>query len=275
MENAYLSLVKKASAHVRQFISHDIQTAIVLGTGLGGIDEKVEIEHRLDYQSIPGYPISTAPGHKGELIIGTFGGKRIVCLSGRLHYYEGYSMKELTFPIRLLHEIGIKNLFLSNAAGGLDLSFEQGDVVFIRDHINLIGENPLIGPNVEAWGPRFPAMVNAYDKEFRKLGLESCVALDLPFKEGVYVGLAGPNLETAAEYEMVHRLGGTLVGMSTVPEVLVARHMGMRVCAMSMVTNITYPTEALPEVDVQEVMDVAQASAAKMEKLLELLVAKI
>lgn len=213
------------------------ETAIVLGTGLGRLSEEIEKEVTIPYKDIPNFPVSTVEGHEGKLIFGKLGGKDIMAMEGRFHYYEGYSMKEVTFPIRIMRELGVKTLFVSNAAGGTNPSFRIGDLMIITDHINFMPENPLHGPNIPP-GPRFPDMSEAYDTELIELAdliaAEQCIKV----KHGVYLATQGPTYETPSEYRMFARFGADAVGMSTVPEVIVARHCGIRCFGISIITDL-------------------------------------
>lgn len=239
-------------------------TAVILGSGLGRFADLMVAEHVLKYHEIPNFPISTVEGHSGELIFGTFRGKSIVAMKGRFHFYEGYPMEQVTFPIRVFKQLGIQNLLVSNAAGGINLNFKVGDVMMITDHINLFGTNPLIGKNDNKLGPRFPDMSKAYNPELCAIARKYAKNAGILLHEGTYVGLTGPSFETPAEYRFLNIIGGDTVGMSTVPEVIVANHMGMRVFGMSVVTNNGL---AIPEGGNQhaEVLDVAAIAAPKLE----------
>lgn len=215
------------------------ETAIILGSGLGCLADEIEREAVIPYAEIPHFMRSTATGHKGNLVYGRLGGKLVLAMQGRFHYYEGYTMEQVTFPVRVMRLLGVKNLIVSNAAGGINETFKVGDLMIIRDHINMM-PNPLIGPNLEAFGTRFPDMTRAYDREFIRLAEEIGEELGIPLKKGVYVGLTGPSFETPAEYKAYGRLGGDAIGMSTVPEVIVARHAGLRVFGLSVITNEGY-----------------------------------
>lgn len=248
---------------------------LVLGTGLSGLAEEIDQVQSIPYKDIPHFPISTAPGHAGQLIFGHLEGVPVVAMAGRFHYYEGYSMQEVTFPIRVLHALGIQRLFLSNAAGGLNSESRTGDIFFISDHINLMGDNPLRGPNDDRLGPRFPDMLRAYDAALIREALDLALRLHIPCRSGVYVALAGPNLETPAEYRFLHDIGGDLVGMSTVPEVLVAKHEGLPVFALSVVSNVCYPIEQITETSVEEVLAVVEAAAPKVQKIVKALLQQL
>jgi purine-nucleoside phosphorylase len=212
--------------------------ALVLGSGLGAFADELAGTTKISYQKIPGFPRSTAVGHAGQLVVGKIGGIEAAVMQGRVHFYEGYTAKEVVFPMRVLGRLGIRTAILTNAAGGIDLGYKQGALVVIRDHINLQGANPLIGPNDERFGPRFPDMTQAYWKQYREIALAESKRLDIEVHEGVYAALSGPSYETPAEIRYLRTIGADLVGMSTVPETIVARHMGIRVLGISCVTNM-------------------------------------
>ena len=211
---------------------------IVLGSGLGKLAERIEDPTVIPYGDIPGFPVSTAIGHKGNFIIGTLGGKTVIAMQGRFHYYEGYSMDMVTLGIRVMKSLGIEYLFVSNAAGACNQDYKVGDLIIIRDHINMM-PNPLVGPNLEEFGPRFPDMTCAYDLKLQSHAEQICEELQIPVKKGVYFGSTGPSYETPAEVRFFHTVGADLVGMSTIPEVIVARHCGIKVFGMSVVTNMS------------------------------------
>lgn len=241
---------------------------LVLGTGLGRFIEKMEDKIWIKYQDIPFFPTSTVESHEGALIFGKLSGIPIVVMSGRFHYYEGYSAAEVTFPIRVLHQLGIQHLILTNAAGGINAHYKEGDLVLIRDHINMLPDHPLRGYNDNRLGPRFPDMLHAYDQAARDMFLTLAKKMGLELHSGVYLGLQGPSLETPAEYKMANILGADVVGMSTIPEVIVARHEGLKVTAFSIVSNVCFPQSAITETTVEEVIRVVGNSADKLEKLL-------
>ena len=248
------------------------QVAIVLGSGLGGLADEVGGADRIPYGEIPGWERSTAPGHAGELVVGTLGGKTVAVMKGRLHYYEGYDIKAVTFPIRVFKAWGIETVILTNACGGLNPSYEAGDLMVIDDHINFMGVNPLRGANDDSLGPRFPDMVGTYTEELRKLAH----AVDGKLKEGVYVAVAGPNYETPAELRMLRGWGADAVGMSTVPEVLVARHMNMRILAIATVTDMATGIPGLIEhVTHEEVLAVANRAGKRLGEVVKGVVAKL
>ena len=248
---------------------------IILGTGLGNLAQEIKINFTIDYNKIPHFPISTVEGHAGKLIFGTLDGVAVVAMSGRFHYYEGYSMEEVTFPVRVLKLLNIERLILSNAAGGLQDHLYPGDLVFLKDHINLQPENPLRGANDERFGPRFPDMLKTYDKELNARALEIASENGTRAFTGVYVGIQGPNLETPAEYRFFNTIGGDAVGMSTVPEVLVARHMGLPVFVVSVISNRCFPIEELEETTLEEVLQVVQQTEPKVTKIIRTLIQEL
>lgn len=231
------NLITQTAAWLKERISTQPETAIILGTGLGRLADEIEVKNRIPYSEIPNMPVSTVEGHSGCLLVGQLGGKDILAMQGRFHFYEGYTMKEVTFPIRVMHELGIKNLFVSNAAGCTNPNFEVGDLMIITDHINLFPEHPLHGPNLPT-GPRFPDMSDAYNPELIHLADSIAQEKGIKVQHGVYLGTQGPTFETKAEYKMFAIMGADSVGMSTVPEVIVARHCGIRVFGMSIITDI-------------------------------------
>lgn len=250
------------------------EIGIILGTGLGHLAHRIERETTIPYADIPHFPVSTVQSHSGELVFGTLAGRRVVAMAGRFHYYEGYSMQEVTFPVRVLQQLGIERLIISNAAGSVNQHIFAGDLVFIKDHINMQPENPLRGPNDERLGPRFPDMLGTYDRKMNARALSVARALGIRAHEGVYLGLPGPNLETPAEYRMAHILGADLIGMSTVPEVLVARHMNLAVWVVSVATNKCYPLEEMKPTTVEDVIAVARAAEPHLTAIVESLLQK-
>lgn len=236
---------------------------LVLGTGLSSLADEIEEPLVLNYSDLPHFPTTTVASHRGQLIFGKLSGKFVVAMAGRFHYYEGYSMQEVTFPIRVLKFLGVEQLILSNAAGGLQATIEAGDLVVIRDHINLHAAHPLRGENDERIGPRFPDMMYAYDEKMRKQALKIAKENGIRAHEGVYVGLQGPSLETPAEYNYLNVIGGDVVGMSTVPEVIVARHLGLSVFVLSVVSNKCFPINQLTPTTLEEVIEVTERVAPK------------
>jgi purine-nucleoside phosphorylase len=240
-----------------------VSTAIVLGTGLGSFIDRVEVLQQLLYNEIPHFPTSTVESHKGKLILALAGNKKILIMQGRFHYYEGYSMQQITFPVRVFKEMGITNLLLSNAAGGMNPEYKKGDLVLLTDHINLQPENPLRGLNEPALGPRFPDMSQPYDSRLSKLFIKKALDLSIPLKQGIYVAVPGPNLETRAEYRFLRVIGADMVGMSTVPEVIVANQIGLRCAAVSVITDECDP-ENLQPVNIEEIIAVAGKADQKL-----------
>ncbi len=270
----YVKKVEEASKYIMGKIDEEPKVAIILGSGLGGIAEEVEGKISIPYEEIPNFPKSTAPGHKGELVFGKLHGVPVVLMNGRFHYYEGYSMKEVTFPIRVFQLLNVEVLIVTNAAGGMNPDFEVGVPMIITDHINLMGDNPLIGPNIDEWGPRFPDMSNAYDKDLRKLAIEVAKELGIKVYEGVYVAVPGPNFETAAEYRMLRRMGADAVGMSTVPEVIVAVHGGMKVLGISAITDKGDPDNLKP-LTAEEVLENAERAGRAMARIISEVVRRL
>ena len=259
--------LNEALDYIRKYYDGTPEVGIVLGTGLGGLVKEIEIEKEMPYNFIPYFPISTVESHFGKLIFGKLGGKQIVAMQGRFHHYEGYSMQEITFPIRILKLLGIQALFISNASGGLNLDFKKGSLMVIEDHINLQTANPLTGTNLDNLGPRFPDMSEPYDKNLIALAHKVAQEDNIHLNEGVYVAVIGPNLETRAEYRFLRLIGGDVVGMSTVPEVIVANHMGLRTCAISVVTDECDPDNLQP-VNVEEIIAVAMETEPKLTRIL-------
>lgn len=252
-----LTQIRETAAWINAHTTLRPSTAIVLGTGLGRLAEEIEVVESFAYQDIPHFPVSTVEGHSGRLIFGRLGGKEVLAMQGRFHYYEGYDMKQVTFPVRVMHELGIRTLFVSNAAGGMNPDFEIGTIMLIRDHINLFPEHPLRGKNFPT-GPRFPDMSEAYSKSLLQLAHTIADEQGITVQEGVYVGVSGPTFETPAEYKMYRILGGDAVGMSTVPEVIVAHHCGIEVFGISIITDIGIEGKIV-EVSHEEVQKAANA----------------
>ncbi|MGB2698718.1 MAG: purine-nucleoside phosphorylase, partial [Candidatus Zixiibacteriota bacterium] len=238
--------VKETVDFIRKKTTLAPDVGIILGTGLGQLAQSIEIESTISYDQMPHFPISTVESHAGRLIFGTLSGKKVVAMQGRFHFYEGYTMQEITFPVRIMKELGIQMLLVSNACGGLNPQFKAGDIMAITDHINLQGGNPLIGVNDDSLGPRFPDMYNCYDKDLVALAEETALELGIKLHKGVYVSVTGPNLETAAEYRFLRGIGADVVGMSTVPEVIAARHQGTKALGFSIVTDMGLPDALKP-----------------------------
>ena len=257
---------RETMEYIRRYYQGSVEVGIVLGTGLGGLAENIEKEVQLAYNFIPHFPISTVESHFGRLIFGQLGGKKVVAMQGRFHYYEGYTMYQITYPIRIMKLLGAHTLLLSNAAGAVNLTYKLGDLMIIRDHINLLPENPLRGINLDQLGPRFPDMSQPYDRGLIVRARSIAQDLNVPLQEGVYAAVPGPNLETAAEYRYLRIISADVVGMSTVPECIVANHMGMRVFAMSIVTDIGDPDNLKP-VSLEEIITVASQAEPKLTRI--------
>lgn len=250
------------------------KVGIILGTGLGDLVKEIQQETVISYSDIPHFPVSTVETHAGKLIFGKIGGQDIVAMQGRFHYYEGYSMQQITYPVRVMKMLGVDTLLISNAAGGMNPMFRKGDLMIMIDHINLLGDNPLIGPNDDEFGPRFPDMSEPYSK--RLIELAEAIALEekIRVQKGVYVAVAGPNLETRAEYRFLRAIGADVVGMSTVPENIVAKHMGMEVFGVSVITDECFP-DALQPVDIADIIKTANEAQPKLTLLMKRLVEKL
>ena len=261
--------IQEAVNYIQSFVAFQPQVGIILGTGLGNLTDDLLIAYEFDYADIPHFPVSTVKSHKGKLIFGYLEGKAVVVMAGRFHYYEGYSMQQVTFPIRVLKFLGIETLVITNVAGSTNGDIEAGDIVFVRDHVNLQPENPLRGENDERLGVRFPDMLETYDKKLIQKGLRIAENNRICATSGVYVALQGPNLETPAEYTFINRIGGDLVGMSTVPEVLVARHSGLRLLVMSVVSNKCFPIEDIRPTTLESVIAVAAKAEMKMRTIVK------
>lgn len=274
MEKEMLKFIGETAGFIRDKVGEMPDLGIILGTGLGDLVNHIKITKELDYKDIPNFPVSTVEGHSGKLIFGQLGDKYVMAMSGRFHYYEGYDMKQVTFPVRVMKALGVKTLFVSNAAGGMNKEFHVGDVMVITDHINLFPENPLRGRNYEELGPRFPAMTEAYSE--RLISCADSIASDCGMRlmHGVYVGTPGPTFETRAEYEYFRIIGGDAVGMSTVPEVIVANHAGMEVFGVSVITDLG--GKDITEVPShEEVQKAAVKAQPVMTRLIKELAAKV
>lgn len=264
---AHTAAAVDAAVHaIRAHTAFVPEVAIVLGTGLGALGAAITVEARVEYGDIPGFPLSTVESHAGRLLFGMLGGKRVVAMQGRFHRYEGYSLQQVTFPVRVLQALGAPTLVVSNACGGMHPDWHAGDVMLIADHINLLGDNPLIGPNEARFGPRFPDMSDPYDASLRSLARRVATAEGITLREGVYVAVQGPNLETRAEYRMLRGLGADVVGMSTVPEVIVAKHGGMQVLGLSIITDMCLP-DALVPATLDHILAVARGAEPKLTSL--------
>ena len=265
----WLEQIKETSEFIKRRVNNKLpKTAIILGTGLGAVVDHINIEVEIPYSEIPNFPVSTVQGHKGRMIFGTLGNKYIMAMQGRFHYYEGYTMREVTFPIRVMKAIGVKTVFVSNASGGMNPEFKVGDLMVITDHINLFPEHPLHGKNIDELGPRFPAMGEAYSKRLIQMARDVAKEKNIRLMEGVYVGTQGPTFETPSEYRYFWRIGGDAVGMSTVPEVIVARHGDMEVFGISVITDLG--VEGIVEkVSHEEVQKAAAAAQPIMAMLVQ------
>ncbi len=259
----YLNQISEAASFIRSQYTSEVSIAIILGTGLGHLGDQITVEKEIEYADIPNFPLSTVESHSGKLIFGELSGKKVMAMKGRFHYYEGYSMKEVTFPIRVMHQLGIRRLLVSNASGGLNPDQEVGEVMLIRDQIDLFPESPLRGRHYEEFGPRFPDMSDAYSADLIAIALGFAKANNFHVHTGVYVGVQGPNLETPAEYKYLRGLGADAVGMSTVPEVIVARQMGIEVFGISAITDLGVEGKIKP-VTLVDVL----AAAAKAEPIM-------
>ncbi len=266
-----LEKIKATANYILEKTGTRADAGIILGTGLGGLVNEISIEKTLSYSEIPNFPVSTVDGHAGRLIFGKLGNKEVMAMQGRFHYYEGYSMKEVTFPVRVMQQLGMSYLFVSNASGGLNPDFRVGDIMVINDHINFFPEHPLRGPNINELGPRFPDMSRVYDERLRYSAKLISLEHNFNLKEGVYVGVSGPTFETPAEYMMFRKLGGDVVGMSTVPEVIVARHAGMKVFGISIITDSGVPGQIV-EISHDEVQKVAMKAEPKMTLVMKKLI---
>lgn len=259
--------IQETAAYIRSKVDVIPTTAIILGTGLGALVDHITDKKFIPYKEIPNFPVSTVEGHSGNLIFGKLGTKPVIAMQGRFHYYEGYDMKQVTFPVRVMKELGVDTLFVSNAAGGMNKEFKVGDIMIICDHINMFPENPLRGKNDNRLGPRFPAMTEAYDHKLIKLADEIAAEKGIRVMHGVYVGVTGPTFETPAEYEAYRIMGGDAVGMSTVPEVIVANHAGMKVFGVSVITDLG--GKDVTEVPTHE--DVQRAAEQAQPKMMEIM----
>jgi purine-nucleoside phosphorylase len=260
--------IEEAVAFLTKATPWKPDTGIILGTGLGGLADEIDAAKIVDYAEIPHFPLSTVESHHGRLLFGTVAGKSVVAMQGRFHYYEGYTMQQVTFPVRVMKFLGVRNLLMSNAAGGMNPNFSRGTIMIITDHINLIGDNPLIGPNDDSLGPRFPDMSEPYNKDLIRLAEDVARDLRIRTERGVFVAVAGPNLETRAEYRFLRAVGADAVGMSTVPETIVANQMGMKVLGLSIITDDCFP-DALQPADVGEIIAVAKRTEPQLTAIMK------
>jgi purine-nucleoside phosphorylase len=269
-----LDSIKKTAEFLSDKTNFNPEIGIILGTGLGGLVNEIDITHSIDYSDIPNFPVSTVEGHSGKLIFGSLGEKKVIALQGRFHFYEGYTMNEVVFPVRVMKLMGIQTLIVSNACGGVNPSFEVGDIMIITDHINLFPTNPLIGPNIEELGPRFPDMSEAYSKNMIEMAEKIAAKNEIHVQKGIYAGLTGPTLETPAEYAYTRAIGADAVGMSTVPEVIAARHMNIPCFGFSVITDLGVPGKII-EVTHEDVQKVAAKAEKKLTVIIKELLATI
>ena len=263
-----ISNINETLEVIRKHTSENYPIGIILGTGLGGLVKDINIKHQIDYEELPYLPISTVESHSGKLIFGTINGKNVVAMQGRFHFYEGYTMQQITYPVRVMKFLGVETLLVSNACGGMNPQYRKGDVMIMSDHINLLGDNPLIGKNENELGPRFPDMSEPYSLELIELAEKIALENQIKVQKGVYVAVPGPNLETRAEYRFLRGIGADVVGMSTIPENIVAVHMGMKVLGMSIVTDECFP-ESLQPVNVEEIIAAAMKAEPKMTLIMK------
>ncbi|MDX5421939.1 MAG: purine-nucleoside phosphorylase [Hymenobacteraceae bacterium] len=267
-----MQLLQETTTHIKS-LTHDFnpEFGIILGTGLGALVNDIEVEYSLSYAEIPNFPVSTVESHSGKLIFGLLAGRKVVVMQGRFHYYEGYSMEQVVFPVRVMKLLGVKKLFVSNAAGGLNPAFNTSDLMVLTDHINLQPSNPLLGKNLDELGPRFPDMSDVYDEGMIRQAMVIAEDADFDLREGVYVSVPGPMLETPAEYRYLSVIGADAVGMSTVPEVIAARHMGMPVFAVSVITDMCTP-DRLKKVVLADILEAAAIAEPRMTMLIRELI---
>lgn len=260
--------LNETCSYIKEKIDIVPEIGLILGSGLGSLADEIEEKKIVKYEEIPNFPVSTVAGHEGQLVMGMLEGKKVIAMQGRFHFYEGYSMQEITFPVRVMKELGVKMLLVTNACGGMDPSLYPGALMFIEDHINFTGANPLIGPNNDELGPRFPDMSTAYDRDLIELGKRVAEKLEIQTEKGIYTAISGPNYLSAAELRMLRRLGGDTVGMSTVPEVIVARHTGIKVLGISCVTDMAIADDLEP-LEHSAVVEVANRTRPKFIKLVK------
>ena len=263
-----LEKINETLAVIRKKTNDDYPVGIILGTGLGGLVKEIEIEYEIDYAELPHFPLSTVESHHGRLIFGKINGKKVVAMQGRFHFYEGYSMQQITYPVRVMKFLGVKTLLVSNACGGMNPNYRKGDLMLMSDHINLLGDNPLIGKNEDELGPRFPDMSEPYSIELIELAGKVALENQIKVHKGVYVAVPGPNLETRAEYRFLRAIGADVVGMSTVPENIVANHMGLKVLGISIITDECFP-DSLQPVNVNEIIAAAMKAEPKMTLIMK------
>ncbi len=269
-----LARINETLEVIRSRTEKEFPVGIILGTGLGALANEINVDVEIDYQDLPHFPLSTVESHKGKLIFGTLGNKNVVAMQGRFHYYEGYSMQQIAYPVRVMKKLGVNFLLISNACGGMNPLYRRGDLMLMVDHINLLGDNPLIGPNHDDLGPRFPDMSEPYSNELTGLAQKIALENNIQVHSGVYVAVPGPNLETRAEYRFLRNIGADVVGMSTVPENIAANHMGMKVLGISIITDECFP-ESLQPVNVDEIIKTAMEAEPKMTLIMKEVVKQI
>jgi purine-nucleoside phosphorylase len=274
ISNEAMARVRESTDFIRPRLRITPRVGMILGTGLGGLANALHRKAQIPYESIPHFPRSTIQGHRGALISGTLGGVPALVMEGRFHIYEGYSPQEVTFPVRVMTQLGIRTLLISSAAGGLNPLFEPGDLMIVTDHINLTGLNPLLGPNLDLFGPRFPDMSKVYDRRLIRLAAAKALEMGIPLKQGVYVGILGPSLETPAETRFLRIIGADAVGMSTVPEVITAVHCGMRIMVIAAITNVNLP-DCMRQTSIEEVIARAEEAGRMLAPLWERIVSCI
>ena len=267
-------MINETLAVIQTKTNKSYEIGIILGTGLGGLVKEISVEHEIDYADLPHFPLSTVESHHGKLIFGKINGKDVVAMQGRFHYYEGYTMQQITYPVRLMKFLGVKTLLVSNACGGMNPIYKRGDIMLMVDHINLLGDNPLIGKNEDELGPRFPDMSEPYNLELIKIAEDVALDNKVKVQKGVYVAVPGPNLETKAEYRFLRAIGADVVGMSTVPENIVANHMGMKVLGVSIITDECFP-DSLKPAKVEEIIETAMKTEPKMTLIMKEVIKKL
>jgi len=270
----YRQQIKETKSYLKDILKEQPDIGIILGTGLGGLVKEIDILREINYKDIPNFPVSTVESHAGKLISGKLAGNMVLAMQGRFHYYEGYSMQQITLPVRVMYELGIRILIISNACGGMNPRFAKGDLMLMDDHINFIGDNPLIGPNLDEYGPRFPDMSEPYSKRLIEVAEQTALEQRIILRKGVYLAVTGPNLETKAEYRFMRATGADVIGMSTIPEDIVAVHMGMEVLAISVITDECFP-DALQPVSVEEIVAAANKAEPKLTLLMKEIIRKI
>jgi len=266
--SSLISKINETIDVIRKFTNENYPVGIILGTGLGGLVNEINVVREIDYESLPHFSRSTVESHSGKLIFGTIGNQNVVAMQGRFHYYEGYTMQQITYPVRVMKFLGVKFLLVSNACGGMNPDYRRGDIMIMSDHINLLGDNPLIGKNEDDLGPRFPDMSEPYDQNMISLAEKVATENNIKIHKGVYVAVPGPNLETKSEYRFLRFIGADVVGMSTIPENIIANHMGMKVLGISIITDECFP-DSLKPVDVREIIETAMKVEPNMTLIMK------